>query len=437
MSALLCAVACGGNGDDGVDHIPDAGVAADVLTKTTAEPAGSNCQYGGTEVQVGIDKNGNGILDADEVQSTFYICDQAPPPTPLVYYGELIIGSPGDVEAAQAYTGVIGDVIVENDSDVSALDIELPNLTFVSGSITDCTNSNEAGEAMRRVHKPAAVQLANPITIDFAALETAGDVDIECNSPVTTLEFPAMTAVHGDVFLDDVDIAVWTAPMLQGVEQSIGVFNTSLTALVLPPAGGTPDASLSIEDNLGLDDCAMNDLAGAIRRAGFRGTIDVNNNGDGSGSDTTCSDAAHLCQAVDVNNDSTDWRQCNTLLDWADARAMCNSLGAGWDLAFFTSIAEEESVGAIEYDPSAWIGYSQGSAGAPYTWTQNSSTTFAPQSSADPTNGAFWDPGQPDGDANPDCVQIYSIDPLDPPDVVANDLDCGGNFLRPLCRYLP
>jgi hypothetical protein len=125
------------------------------------------------------------------------------------------------------------------------------------------------------------------------------------------------------------------------------------------------------------------------------------------------------------------------LLDWTDARAMCNSLGAGWDLAFFTSVAEEQSVGAIEYEPSAWIGYYQGSASAPYTWTQNSSTTFAPQSSADPTNGAFWDPGQPNGEANPDCVQILTSDPFDPLDVVADDLACAGNFLRPLCRYLP
>jgi hypothetical protein len=184
----------------------------------------------------------------------------------------------------------------------------------------------------------------------------------------------------------------------------------------------------------------MNDLAGAIRRAGFRGTINVGGNGDGSaGSDeqeVSCTDPAHLCQAVDINNDSTDWRECNTLVDWADARAMCNSLGAGWDLAFFTSIAEEQSVGAIEYDPSAWIGYYQGSASAPYTWTQNSSTTFAPQSSSDPTNGAFWDLTQPNG-ANPGCVEIVSIDELDPLDVVAYNLDCGGNFLHPLCRYLP
>jgi hypothetical protein len=442
LSVLVCAVACGGSGDDGVDHIADAGTPADVLTKTTPEPAGSNCEYGGTEVQVGIDKNGNGILDADEVQSTFYICDPAPQPTPLVYYGELVIGSPADVAAAQPYTAVIGDVIVENDSDVAALDIALPNLAFVSGAITDCDDFGEEGVVMRRARKPAAAQLANAITIDFAALQTVGDVDFACSSTVTTFEFPAMTAIHGNLYLNDENIATWTAPMLLGVEESIGVYNTSLAALVLPPPGDTPDASLNVQGNVDLDDCAMNDLAGAIRRAGFRGSITVDDNGasgSGSGSDeeTTCTDATHLCQAVDINNDSADWRECNASIDWPDARAMCDSLGSGWDLAFFTSVAEEQAVGAIEYDPSAWIGYFQGSAGAPYTWTQNSSTTFAPQSSADPTNGAFWDPGQPDGDANPDCVQIFSIDNSNPTAVVANDLACTGNSLRPLCRYLP
>ncbi|HEY1552780.1 MAG TPA: C-type lectin domain-containing protein [Kofleriaceae bacterium] len=442
LSLLLsCAVACGGNGDDGVDHIPDAGAATDVLTKTSPEAAGSNCQYGGTEVQVGIDKNGNGMLDADEVQSTFYVCDQAPPPNPLVYYGELIIGSSDDVAAAQMYTGVVGDVIVENDSDVAALDVALPNLAFISGEITDCTEFNEGGTAFHRAHKPAA--LPNAITLDFAALQTVGDIDIDCSGSVTTLAFPALTAIHGGVFLENSSIATWTAPMLTSVEQSIGIYDTSLTSLVLPPPGGTPDATLNIQGNLDLDDCAMDDLAGAIRRAGFRGTITVNSNGAGSGSgsgdgsDTTCTDATHVCQAVNINNDSTDWRECSQQVDFADARAMCQAIGTGWDLAYFTSITEEQSVGALQYNPTFWIGYYQAVASAPYTWVQTSDATFAPQSSMDPTSGAFWNAGEPTGDANPDCVQIFSLDQADPTAVVANDVTCDENFYQPLCRYLP
>jgi len=49
------------------------------LVKTTTELAGANCATGGTKVEVGLDINGNGILDAAEIISaqTKYICNGA------------------------------------------------------------------------------------------------------------------------------------------------------------------------------------------------------------------------------------------------------------------------------------------------------------------------------------------------------------------------
>ena len=49
------------------------------LVKTTTELAGVNCATGGTKVEAGIDANGNGILDAGEVNIalTKYICNGA------------------------------------------------------------------------------------------------------------------------------------------------------------------------------------------------------------------------------------------------------------------------------------------------------------------------------------------------------------------------
>ena len=47
------------------------------LLKMAKEVAGSNCPNGGTRVEAGLDVNGNGILDASEVQGTLtkYICN--------------------------------------------------------------------------------------------------------------------------------------------------------------------------------------------------------------------------------------------------------------------------------------------------------------------------------------------------------------------------
>ncbi len=49
------------------------GAESRVLLST--EPPGSNCVDGGTKVQVGVDTNGNGALDASEVQQTAYVCN--------------------------------------------------------------------------------------------------------------------------------------------------------------------------------------------------------------------------------------------------------------------------------------------------------------------------------------------------------------------------
>jgi hypothetical protein len=47
------------------------------LIKTTTEPAGTNCTNGGTKIETGLDANGNGVLDAGEVNATQtkYVCD--------------------------------------------------------------------------------------------------------------------------------------------------------------------------------------------------------------------------------------------------------------------------------------------------------------------------------------------------------------------------
>lgn len=44
------------------------------LLNISSEPIGQNCQYGGKKIESGIDVNGDGILNLDEVDSTQFIC---------------------------------------------------------------------------------------------------------------------------------------------------------------------------------------------------------------------------------------------------------------------------------------------------------------------------------------------------------------------------
>ncbi len=67
MGAFGCTGDTGSAGQDGAN-----GVVA-----TSAEPSGANCKYGGSKVEIGLDTNGNGSLDASEVTSTTYVCNGA------------------------------------------------------------------------------------------------------------------------------------------------------------------------------------------------------------------------------------------------------------------------------------------------------------------------------------------------------------------------
>jgi hypothetical protein len=65
----------GTNGSNGTDG-------KNALVSTTLEPAGANCASGGTKIEVGIDVNGNGVLDAGEINAsqTKYVCNGAQGP---------------------------------------------------------------------------------------------------------------------------------------------------------------------------------------------------------------------------------------------------------------------------------------------------------------------------------------------------------------------
>ncbi len=58
------------NGAEGTDG-------ANSLVAVTDESAGDNCASGGQKVETGVDDNGNGVLDSDEVENTFYVCNGA------------------------------------------------------------------------------------------------------------------------------------------------------------------------------------------------------------------------------------------------------------------------------------------------------------------------------------------------------------------------
>ncbi len=65
LFALAVGACAGGAGENGENS----------LIRISPEAAGSNCPKGGSKVEAGLDANGNGALDADEVDQTSYVCN--------------------------------------------------------------------------------------------------------------------------------------------------------------------------------------------------------------------------------------------------------------------------------------------------------------------------------------------------------------------------
>ena len=62
------------NGESGADGVGQNG--QNSLIVTSEEPAGENCAAGGVRFDVGLDANGDGTLDAAEVTSSSYVCNE-------------------------------------------------------------------------------------------------------------------------------------------------------------------------------------------------------------------------------------------------------------------------------------------------------------------------------------------------------------------------
>ena len=180
------------------------------LVTTAQEAAGPNCAAGGVEVSTGPDANENGLLDADEVVSTDYVCggaDGADGPEGLsgdpgaegnpgatgatgaagtegqggfTHYGHAYIES-GDVEAFQEVERITGDLVVVA-YDIEVLD--LPHLKRVDGLL--------------RLEGVGAGGL------DLPALTHVGGLRLEFASGLTSLDgISALTAVDGPLWMWD------------------------------------------------------------------------------------------------------------------------------------------------------------------------------------------------------------------------------------------
>ena len=239
-----------GGGANGTNGAP--GVTS--LASVTDEPAGTHCVDGGQAIATGIDTNGNGMLEATEVKSTSYVCNQ---------------GKPGP-------TSITGDVTIRNSLDVAAL----AGVTSISGSLTVIP-----GTGFTSISLPSLVSVGTLLvsggqltSLSAPALTTVSlSLDIEDENPgtISKLDFGALTSV-GDLYLRRLavtDLASFSklAHVTDGtidIESSSTL--TSVAGLAAAFASGPLDVSL-------YQNAALTDVS-ALGGATSLSSLDLENN---------------------------------------------------------------------------------------------------------------------------------------------------------------
>jgi hypothetical protein len=174
------------------------------LVATSDEPPGDNCAEGGTRVDSGIDDDADGVLDAEEIDATEYVCQGASPDAPKVWSGDAVISTASDLELLDGYVEVTGDLFL-----ATATDVALPNLRVVGGGLY-VADADTADTVIPTIDVPSFERTdtveVNGVRLEAPALSTVLSVGLAGSVPavdfldgVTTLD----TLYASSVTLED------------------------------------------------------------------------------------------------------------------------------------------------------------------------------------------------------------------------------------------
>ncbi|MBL8914883.1 MAG: hypothetical protein JNM17_29530 [Archangium sp.] len=399
---FICNGANGTNGMNGMDGQPgaqgDAGTpgtpGVNALSQLTAELPGTNCQYGGSRVDVGLDTNANGTLDMGEITSTRYICDRAS--VDSIYFGDVRLRDQDDLDQLVGIQVIVGNVAVEN---IPNGMLALPQLRIISGELRVgsfcCGGGGSIGQApvpLTSISLPALTQLGSLYvtytsaltTISVPALERANSVDVTFNGGLTTLTAPNLERVNS-VRIESNDTLTGLAFTELVTTESFRVgYNDALTTLTAPALRAAD--TFEVQYNSTLSACAVYRLVSAL--ATQPSYVQV----VGNDVTTMCMPTDSCRRGTVAGVTGTIW-SCFVSMPFDTARTHCTSIGANTQLLWAESDAEWTAlVAAMRMGEigRGWIGYSDATTEG--TWTNFASSTYDPTTRMD-----FWSFSEPNG----------------------------------------
>ena len=236
--SLAAVSACGDNntlpGRDG----------ADALVVTSVEASGANCENGGTKIEAGIDDNGNGTLDEEEVTSTSYACDGGSGKNTLVRTSAEPAGSNCPFAGTRIETGLDAN----DDGVLDAGEVDAAATSYVCNVAPNGVISPSTGLVL--AYKGVSTSTTDPITVRFTLKDDRGfPVDIKGAYSVNTPISPRFA------------LSYFTKDGTTGIVSPLNVYTktTSTTAPNGQPTAYSPSSTSSafgtlVENGLGAGD---------------------------------------------------------------------------------------------------------------------------------------------------------------------------------------
>lgn len=176
------------------------------LLALTPELPGANCPNGGTAITSGLDDNNDGILQAQEIDSTAFVCNGVNGQDSGGLFGPVLKGSftiqnELDLAAMAGVQTVTGDLRLGNTPGIDT--ISLPNLQEIQGNLT-------GGGGSATLDLPALISIGegwSSFSQDLqsisapALLSVGGTVEFHCSS-LQTIELPALQTVGARLEID-------------------------------------------------------------------------------------------------------------------------------------------------------------------------------------------------------------------------------------------
>ncbi|CAM4446929.1 MULTISPECIES: DUF7151 family protein [Myxococcus] len=186
------------------------------LLRQRPEPAGPNCTTGGTQVEAGVDTNLDKVLDETEILSSAFVCQLS-----ATHDGTYAVENAADLEALKSLSIIRGGLAIEH-TDVTT--VVLPGLVSVEGPLSIHDNpalTRVELSGLRYVGGALSIRGSNPLNEVRVGPQTPEALPAVRVESLTLNSLPALSSLSGVAAVaPHFDLTIWNT----GVQWSPDAF---------------------------------------------------------------------------------------------------------------------------------------------------------------------------------------------------------------------